>query len=235
MAIARRAPSLTALALSSRLRVHPPTSASALPLAPPPFPTPLAVHLVSSAEVALAVLQQRSYPSIGYMLDGGAHGYEPATTLWELWDADVQGPGMNSRNHIMFGSVGSWMFKWLAGITPLAPGFTRAAIRPAGIGVRNLTHANATVHTPQGHIRTFWRLDASTSPPTLYLSITIPLGSTASVAVPLQHSGSITEGGRPVFRRGAFVPGVEGVTGATASSSGVDLDVASGQYQFVTS
>jgi alpha-L-rhamnosidase len=169
------------------------------------------------------------------MLRGGAHGYEPATTLWELWDADVQGPSMNSRNHIMFGSVGSWLYKWLVGITPLTPGFTRTAIRPAGIGVRNLTYANASVHSPQGQIRTAWRLDTSTSPPTLSISISIPIGSAASVAVPLRHSGTITEGGAPVFRDGAFVPGVEGVAGATASSSDVHLEVASGQYQFVTS
>ena len=38
----------------------------------------------------------------------GDHGYEPATTLWELWNSDTQGPGMNSRNHIMFGTVSSW-------------------------------------------------------------------------------------------------------------------------------
>jgi hypothetical protein len=130
-------------------------------------------------------------------------------------------------------------YKWLAGITPLEPGFTTAAIAPAGIGVRNLTAANASVHTPHGHIHMAWKLlDSSTTPPTLSISITVPLGSAASVAVPLLRSGlsgRISEGGRLVWTDGAFVPGVEGVTGATASSGVVHLDVASGEYQFVTS
>ena len=42
--------------------------------------------------------------------------YENATTLWELWNASFAGPHMNSRNHIMFGSVGAWFYSHLAGI-----------------------------------------------------------------------------------------------------------------------
>jgi len=32
---------------------------------------------------------------------------EPSTTIWELMNGNYRGPGMNSRNHIMFGSIGS--------------------------------------------------------------------------------------------------------------------------------
>ena len=110
------------------------------------------------SDVALAMLQQDSYPSLGYMLKGGAAGYEPATTLWELWDADVQGPSMNSRNHIMFGSVVGWMYKQLIGIRPLEPGFALAAIAPSGVGVRNLTSAEGRVATPHGDIVVEWSL-----------------------------------------------------------------------------
>ena len=67
------------------------------------------------------------------MLRGGRLGAEPATTLWELWDSDQQGPGMNSRNHIMFGTVGSWMYKHLLGVTPLAPGFGSVRVQPSGV------------------------------------------------------------------------------------------------------
>jgi len=186
-------------------------------------------------DVALAMLEQDSYPSYGYMLTGGAHGYEPATTLWELWDADTQGPRMNSRNHIMFGSVGSWMYKWLAGIRPLQPGFTRAAVEPRGFGLSNLTHASASVSTPQGHIRLSWRLDRLAARPTLSVSLTIPVGSVASVTLPLFQGERITEGGRLVWTHGSFVPGVDGVSAgaATAASGGVRLEVTSGRYSFV--
>jgi hypothetical protein len=42
--------------------------------------------------------------------------YENATTIWELWDASVEGPHMNSRNHHMYASVGAWFYSHLAGI-----------------------------------------------------------------------------------------------------------------------
>jgi len=60
---------------------------------------------------------QTTYPSIGYMIEGVGN-MEPATTVWELWDSDKEGPGMNSRNHIMFGSNGAWFYKAILGIVP---------------------------------------------------------------------------------------------------------------------
>ncbi|UJR36737.1 hypothetical protein I4U23_029452 [Adineta vaga] len=63
----------------------------------------LAVELVSSV----------TYPSYGYMFN---NPYENATTMWELWDAPMEGPGMNSRNHHMFSSIGAWFYSHLGGI-----------------------------------------------------------------------------------------------------------------------
>jgi len=56
-------------------------------------------------DLAITILSEISYPSYGYTFN---NPYENATTLWELWDAPLEGPGMNSRNHIMYGSVGSF-------------------------------------------------------------------------------------------------------------------------------
>jgi hypothetical protein len=42
--------------------------------------------------------------------------YENATTVWEEWNTPFPGPGMSSRNHPMFGSVGAWFYTHLAGI-----------------------------------------------------------------------------------------------------------------------
>ena len=68
--------------------------------------------------LALALMTQTSYPSFGYQI---LNKYEPATTVWELWQSDVTGPRMNSRNHIMFGGPGSWLHTYVGGITN-APG-----------------------------------------------------------------------------------------------------------------
>ena len=49
------------------------------------------------------------YPSLGYMIDQGA------TTLWEAWDGTrhvVGGGGGSSRNHIMFGELGGFFFRF---------------------------------------------------------------------------------------------------------------------------
>lgn len=64
-------------------------------------------------DLAIELISSTTYPSYGYMFN---NPYENATTLWELWNAPFEGPGMNSRNHIMFGSVGAWFYSHLAGI-----------------------------------------------------------------------------------------------------------------------
>ncbi|MGC8746870.1 MAG: family 78 glycoside hydrolase catalytic domain [Candidatus Saccharicenans sp.] len=60
-------------------------------------------------EVALKIILQESYPGWGYMIREGA------TTLWERWEK-LTGRGMNSHNHVMFGSLDAWLYIkiWLA-------------------------------------------------------------------------------------------------------------------------
>ena len=189
-------------------------------------------------DVVLAMLAEDDYPSYGYMLRGGQLGAEPATTLWELWDSDQQGPGMNSRNHIMFGTVGSWMYKHLLGVTPLAPGFASVRVQPSGVlcvGC-NLTSAAGAVHTPYGPVVVRW-LKSAANPPMVTLSVTIPLGATATIGVPAALGATISEGGLVAWRGGDFVPGVRGIASAAAVPGiepRVDFRVGSGTYTFVS-
>ncbi len=75
-------------------------------------------------DLAWQVVLQRGYPSWGYMIDNGA------TTLWELWEEQT-GPGMNSHNHQMFGSVVDWFFHTVGGIgKPQLPGYSYVRIAP---------------------------------------------------------------------------------------------------------
>merc|ERR1712167_457114 len=85
-------------------------------------------------DVPVRMNEVTSYPSYGYMI---TNQYEPATTLWELWNSDSQGPGMNSRNHIMFGSVSSWFYRHLCGldVEKGSKGYDEMTIHPVGIGV----------------------------------------------------------------------------------------------------
>ena len=75
-------------------------------------------------DLALELISSTTYPSYGYMF---TNPFENATTVWELWNAPFEGPGMNSRNHIMYGSVGAWFYSHLAGIDLLSDLIT---IRP---------------------------------------------------------------------------------------------------------
>ena len=55
-------------------------------------------HRHNQDAVALDLLNQTSWPSLGYMIANGA------TTLWEAWDGDAHHIGKlgTSRNHIMY-------------------------------------------------------------------------------------------------------------------------------------
>lgn len=68
---------------------------------------------------------------------------------------------MNSRNHIMFGTVSSWFYRYLCGIdVPLGSrGYDNITIRPVGVGVPgavNLTEVSCSVQTPHGQVSAAW-------------------------------------------------------------------------------
>ncbi|MCX8171517.1 MAG: family 78 glycoside hydrolase catalytic domain, partial [Candidatus Bathyarchaeota archaeon] len=92
------------------------------------------------ADIAYRIVTQTTYPSWGYMIEEGA------TTIWERWEY-LTGPGMNSHNHIMFGSVDAWFYKALAGINadPSCPGFEKIVIKPHIVG--DLTYVGASLRT----------------------------------------------------------------------------------------
>ena len=54
-----------------------------------------------------------NYPSYVYMSN---NTLEPATTVWELWDAPNEGDSMNSRAHHMYSTVSAYLVKNLGGI-----------------------------------------------------------------------------------------------------------------------
>ncbi len=102
------------------------------------------------ADLAYRLVTQTTYPSWGYMI------WEGATTLWERWEY-MAGGGMNSHNHIMFGSVDAWFYKALAGINAdsSAPGFEKIIIRPQVPG--DLSYVSASVNTVRGLVSSSWR------------------------------------------------------------------------------
>ena len=101
------------------------------------------------ADVAHRIATQETYPGWGYMLANGA------TTLWERWE-NKTGGAMNSHNHTMMGSVGSWFYKYLVGIVPHSdrPGFEEFTIHPYIIG--ELDYVRGEYRSVKGLIKSAW-------------------------------------------------------------------------------
>lgn len=155
------------------------------------------------------MVSKRDYPSWGYMLDHGA------TTIWEDW------AGSMSHIHDTLISVGSWFIQGIGGIRidEKSPGFRHFFIKPGIVG--DLTFARARYRSPYGTITSNWRLQNGT----LHLDVTVPPGTTATVYLPTDNPGAVTEGQHPA----AQSPGVRAV-GAEKGKALFEVD--SGEYAF---
>jgi len=176
-----------------------------------------------NSDLAYDIAAQTTYPSWGYMVENGA------TTLWELWQLR-QGPSMNSHNHPMFGSVGSWFYKVLAGIN-LAPGSVGfEKIRLAPQMVRDLRYAAGSTRTPRGQVACSWSRDERS----IRLEAVVPVGSEAEVVLPKFNLQNVVlkEGGQTIWDAQSFHPGVVGVQKVEESQGRLIIQVGSGRYAF---
>ena len=136
-------------------------------------------------EVACGVVNQKTFPGWGHMLDRGA------TTLWEHWEFS---DNVFSHNHPMFGSISQWFFEDVGGIRAAedAVGFDRIMIHPGVFG--GLSHAKTCYRSIRGPAACDWQLRDGR----LRMDVTVPLGAAATVYVPASDMASITESGKPV-------------------------------------
>ncbi len=172
------------------------------------------------ADVAYRLLLNETYPSWGYSIRQGA------TTIWERWDGwtaegGFEDPGMNSFNHYSLGSVGEWLYRYVAGIDvdPARPGYDHILIRPCPSG--GVTHARATYDSIRGRIVSAWRVEDGA----FSLHVTIPANTTATVYLPTSNIAAVTEAGAPL-------KDVEGVEALRVEAGRVVLAVGSGAYDF---
>lgn len=142
------------------------------------------------SEIAYKIATRTTYPSWGYMLANGA------TTLWERWE-HLTGDAMNSHNHPMMGSVGSWFYKYVLGIVPSAdhPGFEQFVINPYIF--EDLDFVEGQLNTIRGSIKVSWHKEKNNL---LKMDVAIPPNSTAIVTLPTDHPRKIREGGKSITR-----------------------------------
>lgn len=165
-------------------------------------------------QTAWQMLMQTTRPSYGYWIEQGA------TTLWEQWD------GTCSRNHIMFGDIGAWFYKNLAGInidagSAESVAFGHFILRPRLID--GLLYVDASVQSIRGKIGSSWTVDGNR----MQWTVEIPANTTATVHIPTADAASITESGQPVAQ-------VAGLTFVGQEDGYAVYKVPSGQYQFAS-
>jgi alpha-L-rhamnosidase len=174
-------------------------------------------------DLAFEIVTQTTYPGYGYMIQEGA------TTLWERWEYLSDG-GMNSHNHIMYGTVDTWFYRALAGICvdPENPGWQKVIIKPYPVG--NLTHAGASIETIRGKISSSWILGHGS----FYLKVSLPGNCRARVSLPKMGWSGITikESGSVVWDQGSYRGAPAGIASGQKDDDSITFEVGSGSYTF---
>jgi alpha-L-rhamnosidase len=109
-----------------------------------------------------------TFPGWGYMLANGA------TTLWEVWK---QSDSTYSQDHPMFGSVDSWIIKYLLGIRVAedAIGANKLIIAPCKSAT--VTEAKGEYQSIKGPVRVSWKMEGTKR----HLEVEIPKGVRARI------------------------------------------------------
>lgn len=138
-----------------------------------------------AADLMLSLLKQPDYPGYLHMIANGA------TTTWEYWN------GERSRVHNCYNGIGTWFYQALAGILPDAgqPGYRHCTIKPQR--PEGITWVEASKPTPYGTMSVRWDESA--------LSVSLPVGTTATVYVPAAADAQVYDNGVTATR-------VEGVS-----------------------
>lgn len=175
-------------------------------------------------ELAYKVSSQKTYPSWGHMVEKGA------TTIWELWNSDTEGPGMNSRNHFALGSVGEWYYGYLAGIRPTteAPGFKKIILAP--MPANELDWAKANVKTTYGKVSSHWQRKENS----IEYDFTVPANTSAVFHLPFlgKNVKSVTESGVAVYKNGQLIP-IDGIELIDNNEKEAVVSLTAGKYHFV--
>jgi alpha-L-rhamnosidase len=174
-------------------------------------------------DLAYQLLLQDTFPSWGYSIKHGA------TTIWERWDGwtaekGFQTVNMNSFNHYSLGSVGEWLYRYVAGIDTASDaqgaGYKHILLHPHPNPA--LTHVTATFDSLHGRIESAWRRENGT----FTWDITIPANTSATVSVPARPEQTILESNQPAETT---------LTLTQRTQDAAIYELAAGRYHFVVS
>lgn len=136
-------------------------------------------------DLAYRLLKQETFPSWLYSVKHGA------TTIWERWDGwteegGFQTPRTNSFNHYALGSVGEWMYRYMAGIDVKKSGYRHTIIHPRIW--KELNFVKASYQSIYGKITSSWEIKNEEG----VLIVNIPANTSADIYIPNVFNNNIT-------------------------------------------
>ena len=142
--------------------------------------TPYICHALSengAHEMAATLFMKEDYPSWLYAVNMGA------TTIWERWnsikpDGTFDESGMNSLNHYAYGSVGDWMYRKVAGLSQLEPGYKKFQVKP--MFVKGIEECGTEFESVYGKIVT----NTSCKNGQIHVHVEVPANTTAVIVLP---------------------------------------------------
>ena len=151
--------------------------------------TPYLCHALSengAHDLAAALFMKEDYPSWLYAVNKGA------TTIWERWnsilpDGSFDVSGMNSLNHYAYGSIGDWMYRKVAGVSQLKPGYKKFRVQP--MFVKGIEEAGIEFESVYGKIVSKW----SCKNGKIRVHIEVPANTSAEICLP-EKDGVIRAG-----------------------------------------
>ena len=117
---------------------------------------------------AYRLMTSEKYPGFGYMLQN------EATTIWERFELK-KNPAMNSHNHPMYAACDLWLYKYLLGISNLAPGWKKCSVSPSLPA--DLLSCRGSLDTPYGKLYVRWAKRYGKK----LLMLTVPFGMECEV------------------------------------------------------
>ena len=135
------------------------------------------------AETAYGLLYRNGMPSWMYAVEHGA------TTMWEKWDSYTAEEGfdsslLNSFNHVVYGSLGEWMYSHMAGIAAgEEPGFSEFILQPTPDPTGRMKSLTASCESLWGPIRVSWSAEDGKM---TGFTCTVPVNTTARLYLPME-------------------------------------------------
>jgi alpha-L-rhamnosidase len=164
--------------------------------------TPIILDALSQyghIEEAYQMLLRTEMPSWLYPISVGA------TTIWERWNAiypdgsindgglkdkaEGSGDGMISFNHYAYGAVIDWVYRNVAGLSSLEPGYAKVKVAPKLIDA--IDRAKAHINTGFGKVEVTYIYN----PTELSMQLEVPFGTVAVLDLPVSPTSVISING----------------------------------------